>query len=265
MQQAGAEKTNASTLSWLYAAGDTFAGTAPDFERLADSETDKDISAGLNPVAFVQMVPAVLNPEVTAPQNLSARLPLVSEPCLNESVVERLKGYATFAGTAASRYCMQSGAILFAPQESDLRLNTCAGEISIARGCQVLVQVKGDYVSVFNLHDRHSGQVTMRSTGTVIDTVMGKGFVIGPDHGNKLSCVNPAPEIALRNVQSQVVAGGQRLFTADFSIMSALMNHPVLQELTHNGRRTHKKEIEQLLKNALVLACVTSRHGVYKR
>ncbi|WP_139776733.1 hypothetical protein [Oceanospirillum multiglobuliferum] len=75
--------------------------------------------------------------------------------------------------------------------------------------------------------------------------------------------VTPTPEIAVRNIKS-VQLGDRRIFTADFSIMSALMNHNTLKGLAKSTSAEHKRHLTQFLKNATVLSYVTAKHGSYK-
>ena len=75
----------------------------------------------------------------------------------------------------------------------------------------------------------------------------------------------PTPEVAVRDVKEHGRFGELRAFTAEFSMVSALVDHAALRALTRSPSSEHRKHVEQLLKNACVLTVVCGKHGAYKK
>lgn len=207
-------------------------------ESYDDLTSDAGNGDSLDPVAFVQTIPT-------------------PTPVLNIAF-----GGNTELVTESNSKQLNSGALLAAPEKGILKIQTPQAEVSIAAGAKALVQMKDGYLAVLNLHDKHKGQVSIRSQGLTMSASMGQVLILGADKGDKLAAINPVPEISLRSVKSQKLYGDQRVFTADFSLMSALMNHSTLKGLQSNP--SHKKHIDQLLKNTIVLNYITAKHGAYK-
>lgn len=237
--------------------------------RQTDDESDTSGDTGNNsmfdPVAYVQPMPSAAIQAVASPDVLLkiSGVTIVVESKIDIAVVARLSGAVRFSRNSNSVFTMQSGAALFAPQGSSLVLSTPEGDVYIESGCKTLVHVSNGYVAVLNLRDGHAGQVRLMHGKTVVNVAVGKELVIGPDRGANLPDVNPTPEIAVRDIKSHVI-GTTRVFIGDFSIMSALMNHAALRGLSKSSEPAHKKQLAQLLKNAIVLSYVTAKHGSYK-
>ncbi len=160
---------------------------------------------------------------------------------------------------------MAEGAAMFAPEKEDLFLPTIGGEVIIPAGCKAIVHVKEGVIAVLNLHDKRAGQICVRRSGNLISTSMGKEIVISDLPSAEFATSNPAPDVAVRNLKSWQLSSGQRVFMADFSMISALSNHPALKCLGQSHSAEHRKQMKQLLKNAAALTYVTAKHGLYKQ
>src|SRR5207302_673486 len=153
--------------------------------------------------------------QATMPESLlDVVVPLVTECAINRSVCQRLSAAASFEAAASGQFKMVSGSLLLSPHDQAIQLITPQGVIEIAAGSKALVQVKHDFVAIFNLHDTRLGQVKLTAGKSIIEVGIGKAIVVGANDGDNFSNINPAPEVAIRDLKSQVNANGQRIFSA---------------------------------------------------
>ncbi|MBX9725311.1 MAG: hypothetical protein K2X81_28160, partial [Candidatus Obscuribacterales bacterium] len=97
-----------------------------------------------------------------------------------------------------------------------------------------------------------------------VEVGLGKQVIVGQDAGTDFHAVNPTPQIAVREIKSQPLKNGLRAYSADFSILSALLNHESLKGLNKTEDPVLRQHFEQVLKTACVLTYVTSKHGAFK-
>jgi hypothetical protein len=144
---------------------------------------------------------------------------------------------------------VREGCVLFAP-DRDVCVDTPYAQVTIAAKAVALLVVSQKGVSVYNLHDLHSGDVSVLS-GQCRHTVdLSRQITISP---TRLAYeeVDPARSIAHADMEMATLPGGSRMFRSSFSLASALSAlRPVLtaEHATAAGRRIER----QLIKNAAI-------------
>lgn len=159
---------------------------------------------------------------------------------------------------------MKPGVMLFAPTK-DLVVMTQIGELRVRAGAAVIAALQEPGVlSVFTLHDKKYGDVSISSKLQRIILGPGQHATIAERQITDFSQVNMIDCVAHRNVQS-VHNHSLTVFTSEFSIVSALAGFKTIGELRNSSISTHRKLADQCLKNAAVLFQIAGKKGQYQQ
>lgn len=165
-------------------------------------------------------------------------------------------GVQSQLGSNGQSLNLQNGSIFFAPKQN-VSVTTPAGIVHIEAGSLALVVANADGVSVYNFHDDRTGAVRMDSAGSTIALPPGSHALFTTNAKSDFAALNGNKNIAFRNVERQSLANGVVMFSADFSIMSALMNNNALLTLSKAGSAQMRSIREKMLKTAAALQIAT--------
>ncbi len=147
---------------------------------------------------------------------------------------------------------LSSGNALFTPKK-DIAVLTALGKVNIGAGSIVcILKPEPGAISIYNLHAGNNNKVNIE--------IGQKSFALAPgmqaticyqvcEFGN----INPAKRIAYRNLRERDLPAGIRLYSAEFSIPSAMSHIRPLQILLASNSKEDIKLADQLVKDSIVL------------
>jgi hypothetical protein len=219
-------------------------------------KSQRSASTAERPVAFVQsMVPDVSAATIKTVQATTKLQGLVSS---------QFVGAEEFS-TRPGQQSLTEGHVVAAPSGGQLDIATTHGVVTVKDGAKALIVSNAYSTSVLNLHDARRGEVSVKLTNGRVNVAMGTQLTVTPVLNATFADVNPTPDIAVRDIKDFGKTGELRTFTADFSLLSAILENPTLRALSKSSDRAHKKQIERVLKNACAATVVTGKSGVYKK
>jgi hypothetical protein len=183
-------------------------------------------------------------------------------------------GAFTSAGTKAEERWLPAGigsaniedrTTLLTP-DKELMTQTPAGELTVAPGAAVLLITQGDgTVSIFNLHDSHSGDVKLHRGSREIVLTPGRHITIASQDTTDFASVNPIGNIAHRDLKATSEPGSngraQCVFASEFSIPSAIKAVTQLSALAQSNR----KLADMMLRDAVILMQMHPGSAPYQR
>ncbi|MBX9570323.1 MAG: hypothetical protein K2X77_15610 [Candidatus Obscuribacterales bacterium] len=152
------------------------------------------------------------------------------------------------------------GAGIFTPG-SEIVIQTKQGTIHIAGNSAAIVWATGKETIVYALHDNHMGDVSVSVGKHQVIVPLGTQLVLTNTGG--LDGISALTKIAFRNASPLRLAGEEKVFLADFSIMSAISAIKTLRDLSKSGDPEAQRFLAKLLKNSAILARITGVKGPY--
>jgi fibronectin-binding autotransporter adhesin len=149
---------------------------------------------------------------------------------------------------------LSSGAVLAAPQ-SDTKVHTSVGDVSIAADSVVLIMTlrDGKGLAVYNFDDRRKDAVCVSAGGRKISVPPGTSTVIVSDSVSTFEQINPAQLITYRYVKERHLNSGLKAFHAEFALPSALVAVKPLKQLITSNHAATKRLGNHLLKTMAIL------------
>lgn len=167
-------------------------------------------------------------------------------------------------GSDSTGIRLQRGSVLCAPS-SDLQVDNAFAQIKIGRKAVVLVVAQNNGISVYNLHDRHSNQVTVTTAHGTIALVPGQHVTIARTANYSFENVNPLECISHRALQIDHLASGLMRFDSEFSIASALSGLQLLSQMRHSLNTGARHIIETVEKTEASIQVIKTGSGKYER
>jgi hypothetical protein len=157
------------------------------------------------------------------------------------------------------------GNTLVAPHK-DVEFSTPCGAVKVAAGAAALVVIQpGVAVSVYDLHDNHTGDVKLKVGDNEIVLAPGRHVTIAQNPVDDFVAVNPFGAIAHRDLQTNR-SEAYTVFSSEFSIPSAVQGVNVLSTLKLTGDRLDGKLADQMMRDAAILMQIgTGKGGAYQR
>ncbi|MBX9572653.1 MAG: hypothetical protein K2X77_27405 [Candidatus Obscuribacterales bacterium] len=161
-------------------------------------------------------------------------------------------------GSSGNFLDLIKGYVFFLPTK-EIRVQTREGLVTVPAGAACWIMETGADVAIFDFHD--SG-----STGPVKVDASNKPFILSPgmqvlltkDPTKGFNQLNPADgAIGYRHLRHTSLGEGTRAYVCDFSIPHGINNVEVIRHLVRSKDPRHKKSVNQILKNALILADLT--------
>jgi hypothetical protein len=169
-------------------------------------------------------------------------------------------GHSGMAGASARPTI--SGCEIVAPR-TRTAIRTDFGDLTIGAGAVVLVIATSKILAVYDLHDAHGNNVSLSSNGRMTFLSPGR-HVLVTDLGKSYEEVNPLGAIGHRNLQ-QTDLGNVRLFSSEFSIVSAVTEPKVVAQLRDPHDRGRTSVLNQLLKDAAIIQTTRGASTGYQR
>ena len=165
-------------------------------------------------------------------------------------------------GSTESFVILNQGNILFQPNH-DITVQVQEGHVFIPDGAVAFVIETGHDVAVFDMHDGKKGPVRVRAGKQMITLSPGKQLVLTRQLEADFDAINPEKLIAHRNVQTVAITEGIRIYSADFSLPSMMMNVSPIKRMLASDNPAERRQARKLLKNAVVLAQLSGQKGPY--
>lgn len=145
---------------------------------------------------------------------------------------------------------LKKGTVLLTPQQ-DIVVQTAQGNVNVGAGCMVLLVEDGSGLAVCNLADTHYGDVNIERNGARIDVKLGEAF-IATTRTEGFDTVNPAGQLAYRNLRPTHFPGTNKAFVAEISLSAAMNNVRMIKTLSAAANPEHRKLSAKLCKNAAI-------------
>lgn len=204
-----------------------------------------------------QITPNTLSGHVATNQNAQPS-PVFTDGTFDANSISLFSsnGVQSQLGSNGQSLNLQHGSIFFAPKQ-DVSVTTPAGIVHIEAGSLALVIANGGNVSIYNFHDERTGAVRMVSAGSNVALPPGSHALFTTNSKSDFNTLNGNGSIAFRNVERSTLQNGVVMFSADFSIISALMNNSALHTLSRAGNAEMRSIREKMLKTAAALQIAT--------
>jgi hypothetical protein len=137
--------------------------------------------------------------------------------------------------------------------------------LHIAAGSQALVEVIENATVVRTLHNNKRGDVRMVVGADTLIVDLGRQLVISSEASKSIDAFISNSVVAVRNTVVSKLGTGATAAVSEFSMISALSNHRILKALCQSANKAEHKQLEQILKNAVVLSFTTAGKGRYQR
>src|SRR5262249_21255320 len=124
-------------------------------------------------------------------------------------------------GTSSSAVKLTRGSVVFASTR-DMHIHTTFGAIDIDAGSVVLILSGADSVSVYNMDDLHHDSVVVRLANQSVSLAPGMTVTVTSGRVKHFDDINPAQLVMYRGVAERTLDSGLRMFTAEFSLPSAI-------------------------------------------
>jgi len=143
------------------------------------------------------------------------------------------------------------GNALFTPKK-DIVVLTAFGKIHIGSGSVVcILKPEAGVVSIYNLHSGNGKKVSLE--------IGQQSFALFPSVQATLcyqicdfASINPAKRIAYRNLKAKDLSSGMRLYSAEFSIPSAIEHIGTLRNMFSSNNKEDQKIADQIIKDYVI-------------
>src|SRR5579875_884958 len=155
--------------------------------------------------------------------------------------------------TGARTFVLHQGTA-FSAHPKPVRLLTDRGEIRIAGGAAVYVVAHGRSVAVYNIADRRSGDVTVKTRGQKTVTLnTGEQLVLSGKESSSFDKANPAPEIHAGKTKELGADAETRIFNAEFSPTAALDHSQRFPDLVNSKSKADQALVSHIFKTAAIV------------
>lgn len=175
----------------------------------------------------------------------------------------RSSGVVSGKGSGKQFFNLDRGKVLFAPKR-DITVQTHEATLKIAAGSHVWVVETGNDVAVFDLGDKRNGDVQVINGAHHMMLLPGQGIILTRKVNADFDKINPANDIAYRNLESVAFGSGVKAHAVEFSIVGALNNVPALHKLHRSESAAERRLVAAMLKNAAILTMVMHNTQPFK-
>ncbi len=170
------------------------------------------------------------------------------------NVITALTKYGVMPGNKMARgnnVSLKTGKVLFAPSKP-IVVHTPAADLLIAGGSMVFASMQGPRLVVYNLHDDHAGAVQLVVGNHRTNLSMSRMAAIIDRDTTGFEGAAPDELVAYRDAVSRKIDNGTTLYLAEFSMVSALANLPIMHSLVSQQIPQRDRIMSQLYKNAAI-------------
>jgi len=152
------------------------------------------------------------------------------------------------------------GHVLFAP-DKDIEVEVREGKVYIPKGAVAWIMETGADSAIYDMHDSlATGPIRVVANNKTLTLGPGQQILLTRNMSATFAELNPGSVVGYRNIRSAELGGGIKSFVADFSIPHGLTNVSVINGLLRSPEPKHQKIVRQLLKNAAILADLSSQN-----
>ncbi len=152
---------------------------------------------------------------------------------------------------------------LVMPIKTEIPINTSHVNGICGKGTLVFYVDNGRDEAFFNLNSQHKGDVKLSVGKETIMPLPGEEVVVTLDTTSEFADINPGKVISFRNPKLSHTGAGLRVFTADFSIASAVLGIKPLQAMLHSEDPYQRHLINEVLKNHAIWSDTANTDGPY--
>lgn len=169
--------------------------------------------------------------------------------------------FAAAAPLMAEESYFRTGLIV--PVKKVIPIKTSLCRISCNPGTLVFFIDTGSSVAVYDCHSTRSGDVTVTTRDHEMRTLPGEEILVTSQEKLSFEKVNPGKGISIRDPKLAMDKNGLRIFTADFSIPSAMIAIKPLKAMLHSKDDYQRQLAEKVLKDAVIRSQVSAAKGPF--
>lgn len=154
-------------------------------------------------------------------------------------------------------YIISKGNLLASLNDA-VQFETPHGTVTADKGSVIMLYASQRLTRVKNFSDRRQGSVRLATGQSTVTVEPGKEYNVSRMKSNVTELVL-SDGLARRNIIEKQ-AGQIRVVTADFSILHALLNQPLMVEMRSSDSTTAVKILDEILKTAASLNLVVDRY-----
>lgn len=173
---------------------------------------------------------------------------------------------AVFSSPQAGLSISKTRTGILMPVKKPVSVKSSMGRIYCKPGTLAFFIDTGNAVAVYDLHSEHRGDITIKTPGQMITTIPGdEVLATNLDGATTFEKSNPLNAISVRDPKLMHENNGIKVYTAEFSITSAVMSIKPLSQMSHSSDAYQRELIDKVLKNAIILNQLRASKGPYKR
>jgi hypothetical protein len=154
---------------------------------------------------------------------------------------------------------------LVMPVKAEQTLQLAHTKLVCGKGTLVFFLRKGQDIAVFNLNSKRKGDVKVTVGSSTIRPLPGEEIVVTSNLTSEFADVNPGKLISFRKPKLSHQGENLRVFTADFSIASAVLSIKQLQAMLHSDDPYQRHLINEVLKNHAIWSDTANADGPYSQ
>ncbi len=178
---------------------------------------------------------------------------LIRESSFESDQLDRIDLHHVASGPLSQEntFHLTSGNALFTPKK-DIVVITAFGRVCIGSGSAVcILKPEPGVVAVYNLHSGNGKKVSVEIGQQCLSLFPGVQATICYQVCD-FETVNPAKRIAYRNLQGKDLPAGIRVYSAEFSIPSAIEHISPLRSILSSNNKDDQKLADLILKDFVI-------------
>ncbi|MBX9723606.1 MAG: hypothetical protein K2X81_19535, partial [Candidatus Obscuribacterales bacterium] len=172
-------------------------------------------------------------------------------------------GVSLSRGADGNTFSFDKGNVVLRPS-SDLVINAGDVKITVGAGTTVLLMKVGNDVVVCDLHDAHTGDVSVSAGRYSIKLTPGEQFLVTSNQTESFDSINPNQKVAYRNLSKHQLGNGKTGYLSEVSIVSALGAISAMQKLSKSSDPSDRRALAQMMKNAAIKSMMQNYKGPFK-
>ena len=147
---------------------------------------------------------------------------------------------------------LNNGTALFVPSKN-MTVVTPKGNVKLGANSVAFISVDEKQLSVYDINDQHKGSVIVAAGGRDMSLSPGRHLTVTNDKSQSFADANPIESIMHRSVTRHELSNGQRAFSTEFSIPSAVQIVKPLSAMMHSDNSAAKKVAQNVIKTSAVM------------
>jgi hypothetical protein len=172
-------------------------------------------------------------------------------------------GVVTSFTANTSRVSLKEENTLFSPA-ADTTIETPFGVITVAAKSVAMVVLRGDLLTVFNLHDTHKDSVVVTSGEHKLAVAPGCHLSLSRGDSDRFESINPAEGICYRSMRHSVLSNGLHSFSSEAAIPSVVSNVKQLRAIFQSSHPDAKRLAGSIVKTTAILFSINPNQTPYQ-